>query len=99
MRFSILWLALALTHLVLGAEPLELTSVPAASQPLDTALASGAARRQVEEDWLRQAKAIEDRALGAVRRRPMPGVRVMESRTGSLGFIPHARPIHGGKWI
>ena len=40
--------------------------MPSASQPRDEALSGQALRQQIEEDWLKQAKAIEDGVAGAV---------------------------------
>ena len=44
----------------------ELALVPSASQPRDEAVRSQEFRQQIEEDWLRQAKAIEEGSSGAV---------------------------------
>lgn len=43
-----------------------LAPVPSASQPRDQALSGQAFRLQIEEDWLKQASAIEDGTAGAV---------------------------------
>jgi len=43
-----------------------LAPVPLSSQPRDEALNARAFRQQIEEDWLRQAKAIEDGVCGPV---------------------------------
>jgi hypothetical protein len=43
-----------------------LAPVPSASHPRDQALSGQAFRLQVEEDWLKQARAIEDGTAGAV---------------------------------
>lgn len=43
-----------------------LAPVPSSSQPRDETLSGGAFRRQIEDDWLRQAKAIEDGSTGPV---------------------------------
>jgi hypothetical protein len=55
--FGFLWPAL----LSAGLAP-----VPSSSQPRDEALGGQVLRRQIEEDWLRQAKAIENGAPGKV---------------------------------
>ncbi len=56
-QLGFLWPALALGSLA---------PVPSASRPRDEALNGQAFRQQVEEDWLRQAKAIEAGAPGTV---------------------------------
>jgi hypothetical protein len=43
-----------------------LAPVPSASQPRDQALSGEALRLQIEDDWLKQASAIEDGTAGAV---------------------------------
>src|SRR5664279_1398364 len=43
-----------------------LAPVPSASQPRDEALSGQVLHRQIEEDWLKQAKAIEDGVATAV---------------------------------
>jgi hypothetical protein len=43
-----------------------LAPVPASSKPRDEALSGAAFRRQIEEDWLKQAKAIESGSPGPV---------------------------------
>jgi mono/diheme cytochrome c family protein len=43
-----------------------LAPVPSASQPRDEEISSRVLRQQIEEDWLKQAKAIEDGVVGAV---------------------------------
>ncbi len=55
--FNVLWPAL----LSAGLAP-----VPYASQPRDQALGGQEFRQQVEEDWLKQARSIEDGTGGAV---------------------------------
>ena len=49
-----------------GLSPAGLAPVPTTSHPRDTTLPGQSLRRQVEDDWLRQAKAIEEGAVGAV---------------------------------
>src|ERR1035438_6678250 len=44
----------------------DLAPVPSSSQPRDEALSDPAFRQQIEEDWLRQARAIEDGAPGTL---------------------------------
>ena len=44
----------------------KLPPIPASSQPADREIPAVELRRQIEEDWLRQAKALEDRVTGPV---------------------------------
>jgi len=44
----------------------DLVPVPSSSQPRDEPLLARGFRQQIEEDWLRQAKAIEEGPVGAV---------------------------------
>jgi hypothetical protein len=44
----------------------QLAPVPASTQPLDREIPGAVLRQQIEEDWLRQAKALEERVTGPV---------------------------------
>jgi len=46
--------------------PAGLPPLPASSQPRDTELSGQALRRQIQDDWLQQAEAMEKGAAGAV---------------------------------
>jgi hypothetical protein len=55
-----------LTVISPGLSPAGLAPIPASSHPRDTGLAGPSLRRQIEDDWLQQAKVIEDGVVGAV---------------------------------
>ena len=59
---------LAILPVLIWPAPLSagLAPVPSASQPRDEPISGQVLRQQVEEDWLKQARAIEDGAPGTV---------------------------------
>ncbi len=69
-----------------------LLPVPTASNPLDQDLSASALRRQVEEDFLRQAQAREERALGAVTTRSDALGACDGVKNGKFGFHAGLEP-------
>jgi hypothetical protein len=69
-----------------------LPPVPQSSQPLEVALSGADLQRQIEADWLRQAKAIEDRQIGPVTKASDARGACDGIKDGKYGFHTASEP-------